>query len=271
MNFHPDKCKVLTVHNTHSVYHGSPDNTVFSPYFLGSTPLKSVNVEKDLGVDITPKLNWEHQVLRLCSKAAQKLGLLRRCCFFVNDTWRARTLYITIVRSLFESCAVVWRPTSIALLSKLESIQKRGIKWILNEENISYSSSEIYHRKCKEVNILPLSQRFVLIDLVHIHKVINGLVPLQLPSYLSFFTGESRLRFNKLDKLSLVSSIIPVTKATKATTSNAFASSFFYRSHLSWNELPFEIRAIQCPVKFKSSLKAHLWSKLVNNNKCVCV
>ena len=262
MNFHPDKCKVVTIHNTHKVFHGTDGEIVYSPYSLDSSQLKSVNVEKDLGVDITPKLNWEHQVTRLCSKAAQKLGLLRRCCFFINDIRRARALYIAIVRSLFESCAVIWRPTSATLLDKLEAIQKRGIKWILNEENISYSSAEVYFRKCKEVNILPLTQRFVLTDLVLLHKVINGLVPLTLPSYLNLFSGESRLRFCNLDKLSLVSAIIPATKATKATTSNTFASSFFYRSHLLWNELPFEIRSIQCPIKFKRILKSHLWSKL---------
>ena len=265
MKFHPDKCKVLTVHNSHHIFHGVDGKTVFSPYTLDSHPLKSVDVEKDLGVDITPKLNWEHQVTRLCSKAAQKLGLLRRSCFFVNDTSRARTLYLTLVRSLFESCAVIWRPTNVALISKLEGIQKRGVKWILNEENLSYSSSEIYIRKCKEINILPMSQRLILTDLVLLHKVINGLVPLSLPTYLTLFSGKSRLRFCKLDKLSLVSSIIPVTKASKATTNNTFASSFFYRSHLLWNDLPFDLRSIECPLKFKSSLKSHLWS--INDNQ----
>ena len=228
MKFHPGKCKVLTFHKTHKCYHGLEGTVVFSPYFLVNHPLKSINVEKDLGVDMTPKLNWDHQVTRLCSAAAQKLGLLRRSCFFVNDTKRARTLYITIVRSLFQSCVEVWRPTSANLISKFESIQKRGIKWILSEESLSYSSEEMYLRKCREINILPMSHRFILNDLVLLHKTIYSLTPLTLPSYLSFFSGQSRLRFCKLDNLSLVSSIIPSTKASKATTNNALASSFFY-------------------------------------------
>jgi ribonuclease P/MRP protein subunit RPP40 len=263
MCFHPDKCKVLTIHNTHKVFHGTDDSPVFSDYKLGICPLKSVAVEKDLGVDITPKLNWEHQITRLCNKAAQKLGLLRRSCYFINDNRRARCLYITLVWSLFESCSVVWRPTCNKLISKLESIQKRGIKWILNEENCSYSSSDVYYKKCKEVNILPMSQRIVLTDLVLLHKIINCLVPLSLPPYLTFFSGKSRMRFCKLDKLSVVSTVIPTTKASKATSSNTFASSFFYRSHLLWNELPLDIRAVTCPVKFKADLKSYLWKTLV--------
>ena len=143
-------------------------------------------VEKDLGVDMTPKMNWEHQITRLCSQASQKLGLLRRSCFFVNDTKRARNLYITQVRSLFEHCATVWRPTTNNLISKVEGIQKRGIKWILKEEYISYSSELLYYSKCKEVNILPMSLQFTLTDLVLLHKVVYGLVPSTLPSFLSF-------------------------------------------------------------------------------------
>ena len=156
----------------------------------------------------------------------------------------------------------MWRPTSTNLISTLEGIQKRGIKWILGEENLSYSSSEVYLRKCKEVNILPMSQRLVLTDLVQLHKVIYGLIPLSLPDYLSFFSGQSRLRFCKLDKLSLVSSIIPASKASKATCNNVFARSFFYRSHLLWNDLPIDIRSIDCPDKFKGRLKQHIWSEL---------
>ena len=118
MKFHPDKCKVLTVHNTRNVYHGDDKNPVYSGYFLGNSALVSVGVEKDLGVDMTPKLRWDHQVDRLCSKASQKLGMLRRNCYFVEDTKRSRTLYLAIVRSLFQHCSIIWRPTNLNLNSK---------------------------------------------------------------------------------------------------------------------------------------------------------
>ena len=73
MKFNLDKCHVLTLHNSNKIYHIEGEN---SSYSLGSVPLKTVDIEKDLGVDMTPKLNWEHQINRLCSKASQKLGLL---------------------------------------------------------------------------------------------------------------------------------------------------------------------------------------------------
>ena len=76
--------------------------------------------------------------------------------------------------------------------------------------------------------------------------------------------------FCHLDSLSLVCDIIPRTTASQDTTTNAFANSFFYRTHLSWNKLPVAIRAIDSPDEFKSKLKAHMWSRLhedLDNNE----
>ena len=238
---------------------GDDLNPVLSPYFLDSVPIISVGVEKDLGVDMTPKLNWEHQINRLCSQASQKLGLLRRNCYFVRDKRQGRTLHITQVRSIFEHCSIIWRPTNATLSNKVEGLQKRAVKWILNEENRSYSNDKVYIQKCKDLNLLPMSYRFVLTDLVMLHKIINNLVPIKLPSYLNFFSGNSRLRFCHLDRLSLVSEILPNTNTCSNRTNNAFANSFFYRVHLLWNKLPFELREIKRPDRFKSLLRKHLF------------
>ena len=109
-----------------------------------------------------------------------------------------------------------------------------------------------------------MSYRFVLTDLVMLHKIINNLVPIKLPSYLNFFSGNSRLRFCHLDRLSLVSEILPNTNTCSNRTNNAFANSFFYRVHLLWNKLPFELREIKRPDRFKSLLRKHLFETTCN-------
>jgi len=264
MNFHPNKCKVLSVCNSPPPLLDVLPFVEFY-YSLGSVCLDYVNIEKDLGVDITPKLNWTEQCNRLCSKASQKLGLLRRNCFFVRDKAKARSLYIALVRSLFESCCIIWRPTNQTLSDKIESIQKRAIKWILSEEAISYSSWEVYVRKCKEVNLLPMTSRFDLNDLLFLHKVIYGLKPVSLPSYLTFFEGQSRLRSSHLDSLSLVSSLQPRTNLYSTRTSSHLAKTFFYRTHIKWNDLPLCLREINCPDKFKVELNVHLWLNVLSD------
>ena len=106
-----------------------------------------------------------------------------------------------------------------------------------------------------------MSQRFDFIDIVMLFKILNGLISINLPSYLHFFSGKSRLRFCHLDTLSLVSDILPNTTANH--TSNAFANSFFYRSHLLWNRLPFDIRNINCIKRFKKRLNLYFLDNLL--------
>ena len=98
-------------------------------------------------------------------------------------------------------------------------------------------------------------------DLGMLHKIIHSLVPVELPAYLSFYRSCSRLRFDHLDNLCLVSAVIPNTTTSQSRTTNAFANSFFYRTHILWNRLPQELRAENCPTNFKKSLKDYLFEK----------
>ena len=262
MKFHPDKCKVLSVYNSSKSYLENPPS-----YSLDSVPLENIGVEKDLGVDTASNLSWKHQIDRICSKASQKLGMLRRSCnFLTSNSKRARTIYITIVRSIFEHCSVIWRPTNKTLITKVENVQKRAIKWVLNEENLSYSPKDVYIKKCKDLKILPMALRFELSDLVWLHKILYSLVPIKLPYYFRFYSDNSRLRFCHLDPLSLVCDFIPRTNTSQSKTRNRFANSFFYRTHLLWNQLPLTIRSLESPFEFKAAVKTHLWSKIHNLN-----
>ena len=262
MKFHPSKCKVLTV----SLSHLPPISFTYS---LGHTNLVYSECEKDLGVDITPKLNWKSQCDRLYTKASQQLGIAKRNCFFVQDLKSRRALYLSLIRSQFENCSIIWRPTNDTLQNKLERIQKRAIKWILSEENRSYSSMEVYIKKCKEVDILPLSAKFDLNDLIFFHKIVYKLCPVELPSYLTFYQGYSRLRTTHLDSLSIVSSIsprVPQNVTSSRSSSNPLERSFFYRTHLMWNRLGLEIRQIDSSASFKDTVIKHLWKSLIENS-----
>ena len=50
----------------------------------------------------------------------------------------------------------------------------------LSEENLSHSSEQ-YIQKCKAVDILPLTRKFDLNELIFFHKAIKNLVPVSLP------------------------------------------------------------------------------------------
>ena len=255
MHFHPLKCKVVSIQSSPSPLAVLP--FVSFHYHLGESLLEYAEKERDLGVIINCKLNFNEQQENLLLKANQQFGLVKRTCNFVMDVRRRRVLYLTLIRSQFEHCSQIWRPCFETMILKFERFQKKCIKWILSEEELSYSQVEVYIRKCKQVNILPLRQRFILNDLIFLHKIVNELIPVQLPYYLKWFDGTSRLRSTHLDHLSLVSSITPCRNSFKT-----LEKSFFYRAHSLWNCIPLEVREIGSPSLFRSRLESHLWDSL---------
>ena len=50
------------------------------------------------------------------------------------------------------------------------------------------------------------------------------------------------------------------------TENKILSSSYFYRTHLQWNNLPLEIRIIEEYDKFKIELECHLWHVLLNSD-----
>ena len=280
MNFHPKKCKVLTVEQSNrcdSLWNALPFQTFF--YKLNDMDLDFVDHETDLGVIVTSTLNYNKQCMSLYSKASSRLGLLRRALHFVKDQKQKRVFYLAVVRSLFEHCSVIWRPTCQTTIIKLENIQRRAVKWILSEEGHHYNEIE-YIKRLKDLDLLPLSSKFEYTDLLAFHKVYHKLSVIQMPEYLQPLTEQdtsrlrsvinpphhlsdhsgskklSSMRSNKLDRLSL--------KCSAEASSPAFKSSFFFRTHLLWNLLPTDIKEIPIVNEFENKLKHHMWDVVID-------
>ena len=255
IRFHPNKCKVLHVTLKHKP-------CIFS-YYMNGQILESTANERDLGVTVSHNLKWNMHHNTLLSKTRQKLGLLKRTCSFSKNPHSRKILFLSIVRSQFEHCSPVWRPNKSTQMEKFESIQKRGIKWILREEYNYYSKLEYYER-LKKLDILPIHLKFNLNDLTLFHSIIYGCSPILLPEYFvscpngylnpdttgRYFQRNTRYA-SSFDHLMFKSKIIPKI--------DAFREDFFYRTVDLWNNLPLVIRQIEPEDSFKIKLKEHLW------------
>ena len=257
MKFHLQKCKSLSIANRKSPVGMLPVPFIKFQYFLGDDPLDYTESEKDLGVIVETNFRFNSHLDKILSKAKQQFGLTRRTCSFVNDRRRRRALYLTLVRSQFEHCSSIWRPTNKAALDKFEAFQRKCIRWIISEEFVNYDSYNTYLDKCRQIDVLPLGKKFDLNDLILFHKVVYNLIPLHMPDYLSLFCGNSRLRSSHLDKLCFESSVLPRT-----SNKGILEKSFFYRTHSLWNSLPLDIREVICPSTFKRRVTDHFWNEL---------
>ena len=266
MRFHPQKCKILSVslqRNSSPLLQALPFSEFI--YSLGNVPLELVNSEKDLGVHINKSLTWTEHCNYLFSKANRNLGLLRRTCHFIKNTRQRRNLYLALIRSQFEHCSSVWSPSSKVTMNKIEAIQKKCVKWILGEDYCSYTM-ELYFIKLKELDLLPIQFRLQLKDLKLLHNIIHNRSVINLPNYIHFHSGISRLRSCHLDELSLVSDITPKISNNylkrneiTSTSLSQFTNSYFYRTMNYWNTLPRNIREITPATAFESAIITHLW------------
>ena len=128
---------------------------------------------------MTTKFNFKAHQTFILNKAVTQFNILRRTCHFVNNSNKRRTLYLTLVRSLFNHCSEIWCPSGQAVVP-FENFQKRCIKWILKETYMPYSESE-YYEKLKYLEILPMDYFFSKHDIHLFYKVIHEAIPIKLP------------------------------------------------------------------------------------------
>ena len=169
-----------------------------------------------------------------------------------------RSFYLAIVRSLFEHCSPVWSPQYVSHLVRFENIQRRAIKWINGEPFCSYSE-EKYVEELRKLKILPMKLKFLYNDLVLFYKIVNRLVPIDLPDSITVVNAEG----TRLTRQN--AAVLNLTDVTRYTccitpTTDALKNSFFYRTVQNWNSLPVGVRQSNSTNLFKSSAMDYLWS-----------
>ena len=108
-------------------------NIAWIIFFLQHTD-KIVN----LGVIIDPKLSTRDHVVKTASKAHTMLSMIKRAVGYDSTDPVKRQLYLSHVRSVLEYCSPVWSPYLVTEIASLEKVQRRAIKFILNDFSILF-------------------------------------------------------------------------------------------------------------------------------------
>ena len=74
----------------------------------------------------------------MCTKAGRQLNVLQRLKSSLDYDSRM-VIYKSFIISNFNYCPVVWLFTSKSALSKLENIQKRALRFVLNDYETDYN------------------------------------------------------------------------------------------------------------------------------------
>ena len=134
--FNEEKCKSISITRRRQ-----PIN---HPYCIKGKELKDLTAEKDLGIWIASDLTWSKHVLDRCARANKLFGFVKRCSGEISDVKTRRTLYLSLVRSVFGYSSQVWSPQTVTLIQRVEQVQNRATKYTLN---LPYLCSETYRER----------------------------------------------------------------------------------------------------------------------------
>ena len=132
----------------------------------GSTDLKSIEEEKDLGVTFDPSLTFSQHCEIAANKANHKLGLIRSSFTYLDlDTLTA--LYKTLVRPHLEYCNTVWSPMYLKDSHLIESVQCRATKLIHGVKDLPYAE------RLSVLKLPSLKYRRLRNDMIQVYKYLH--------------------------------------------------------------------------------------------------
>ena len=127
-----------------------------------------------------------------------------------------------------------------------------------------------------------MKYKFAYTDLVEFYKIYHGKSVVKIPQYLTPYTDSDRsrlrtrvrqpeqynsstcsdvsnlsqIRNNRYDTFSL--------KCTIEAPTPVFKKSFFFRTHLRWNELPSDLKNVNETNAFALKLKHYMWDIILD-------
>ena len=109
--------------------------------------VKTSSSVKLLGVHIDDELNFNLHITKVCRSAANQLHALIRLQMFLNFEEK-KTLINSYFYSSFNYCPLVWMFSSAKSLNKVESLQKRALRFLYEDYVLSYE--ELLQKARKE-------------------------------------------------------------------------------------------------------------------------
>ncbi|KAL8621234.1 hypothetical protein ACOMHN_018535 [Nucella lapillus] len=126
MAFNPGKCSTIKVTRCKS--------TISDKYQMHGHTLATVQSALYLGVTLRTDLEWAEHIDSITKKASRALGFLRQNLKVAYNKLIEKA-YLTFVRPLLEYSSLVWDPHKIGCIKKIENIQRRAARFVLNQHH----------------------------------------------------------------------------------------------------------------------------------------
>ena len=143
-------------------------------YHLMNTPVNNVPAQKDLGILITPDLEWNLHVPKMTAKANKMLGFVKRSCHDTNDPSVRAGLYNNLVKSQLAYSSQVWALQTVSLILNFDRIERWVTKFILS---LPFTSSFTYMDRLLKTGMLPLSYWHEFLQSTYLRRPLSKIHP----------------------------------------------------------------------------------------------
>lgn len=162
-----DKCK-------HMKFSRQLNPPPFS-YFIDNARLETVTCVNDLGIYLDSKLNYNSHIDHVAARSNKLLGFIVRTSRPFTSFRCVHLLFVALVRPVIEYCSIIWAPSYNVHINRLESIQKKFLKFMCYKFGVLYVSDN-YHQLLRYFSLQPLLQRRQFCDIMFFFKVLNNLI-----------------------------------------------------------------------------------------------
>ncbi|KAK6169191.1 hypothetical protein SNE40_020289 [Patella caerulea] len=228
MEFHPNKCNVLTI--------SRKQNPLRHQYTLHGHILEAVTRAKYLGCLLTSDMRWNDHISSICGKANKTLGFLRRN-LNISSIKVKENAYKSLVRPLVEYASSVWDPYQQKDIYRLEMIQRRAARYVSNR----FGNRSSVDHMLNHLNWRSLEQRRKDARLTLLYKIVNDKVCIEKSGRL--ITPSRRTRHTQQHSFQITS-----------CSSDYRKFSFFPRTIREWNSLPPDIVTLETSDAFKAQV-----------------
>jgi hypothetical protein len=229
------KCCVLHIGNA------NVDNApVFS---VDGVALAACNPVRDLGIIVNKSLVPCDHIAKITKTAYQRINLIFHT-FQSRDVSHLLRAYCTYVRPILEHNSVIWCPSTLCDIHRIESVQRQFTKRLPGYRDFSYA----VRRKLLAIDTLEL--RRLRFDLIMCYRIVFGRVKLQ---FSDFFTVAPVMSTRGH----------PYRLFVNFVRHNTRKNFFSHRVVNYWNYLPAEQVDFSSLTRFKASLYAVDFSKFL--------
>ena len=204
-------------------------------YTMNGSVLESTTVEKDLGVHVDNKLNFDSHVTESVKKANRMVGMLSRF-LVIKDKEVMIPLYKSLVRPILEYGNTIWYPSLRKNANAVEKVQRRFTKRVKGMNDFDYNT------RLKLLKLPSLEYRRIRGDMIETYKILHGLYDPSSTNNLLQINHTSSTRGH------------PLKLIKSSVHTNLFKNFFTNRVINNWNALPEHVVLSGSLNRFKTSL-----------------